>query len=77
MFHFRLQIFTDIECGFLMSRGRCPIRKRFRSKSYESYPHLWSHPLLLSVPVVLPDLQEDVEQNSVFNLSPHREVKGC
>ena len=24
MFHFYLQIFTDVECGFLMSRGRFP-----------------------------------------------------
>jgi hypothetical protein len=30
--------------------------------SYESCPQLWSQPLLLSVPVVLPNLQEEVEQ---------------
>ena len=76
MSRFCLQIFTDVECGFLMSRGRCPICKRFRPKSFESYPHLWSQPLLLSVPIVLTHLQEDAEQNSVFNLSPHGEVHG-
>jgi hypothetical protein len=29
-FKFYLQIFTGVQCGFLVSRGRCPICKRFR-----------------------------------------------
>jgi hypothetical protein len=32
MFKFYLQIFTGVQCGFLSSRGRCPICKRFRGK---------------------------------------------
>ena len=62
MFKFHLQIFTGVHCGFLMSRGRCANYKRFLPKSYESCLHLWSQQLLLFVPVVLPDLQEEVEQ---------------
>jgi len=40
-FKFYIQIFTRVRYGFLVSRGRCPISKRFHSKSYESCPHLW------------------------------------
>jgi len=36
--------------------------KRFRPKSYELSTRLWSQPLLLSVPVVLPNMQEELEQ---------------
>jgi len=61
-FQFDLQIFTSVQCGFLVSRGRCLIYKRFRPKSYDSRPRQWSQPLLLSVPVVLPNLQEEVER---------------
>jgi len=43
MFGFYLQIFTAVQCGFLMSCGRCPICKHFRPKSYESCPLQWSH----------------------------------
>jgi hypothetical protein len=43
-----------------LSHGRCPICKRFCPKSYESCLHLWLQLLLLSVPVVLPNLQEEV-----------------
>jgi hypothetical protein len=60
MFKYSLQIFTAFQCGFLVSRGRCPICKRFRPRSYESCPHVRSQPLLLSVPVVLPNLQEEM-----------------
>ena len=38
MFKFYLQTFTGVQCGFLVSRGRCPICKRFRPKSFESCP---------------------------------------
>jgi hypothetical protein len=30
MFKFLIQIFTGVQCGFLVSRGRCHICKRFR-----------------------------------------------
>jgi hypothetical protein len=30
MFELYLQISTGVQCGFLVSRGRCPICKRFR-----------------------------------------------
>ena len=63
MFKFYLLIFTGVQCGFIVSRGRCPICRRFRPKSHESYPYLWSQPLLLSVSVVLPNLQDEVDQN--------------
>ena len=62
MFKFYLQIFTGFQCGFLVSCGRCPICERFRPNSYESCPHPWSQPFLLSVPVVFSNLQEEVEQ---------------
>jgi hypothetical protein len=62
IFKFYLQIFTGVKYGFLMSRGTCPICKQFRPESYEACPHLWSQPLLLSVPLFLPNLQEDVKQ---------------
>jgi hypothetical protein len=42
MFKFYLQICAGIQCGFLVSRGRCPTCKRFRPKTYETYPRLWS-----------------------------------
>jgi len=61
-FQFDLQIFTGVQCGFLVSRGVCVIYKRFLPKSYDSRPRQWSQPLLLSFPVVLPNLQEDVDQ---------------
>ena len=38
MFTFYLQIFTGVQCGFLASRGRCPMCKQFRPKSYKSRP---------------------------------------
>jgi len=62
IFKFYLHVFTGVLCGLLMSRGRCPIFKLFLPKSYKSYTHLNSQPLLLSVSVVLPNLQEGVEQ---------------
>jgi hypothetical protein len=62
MFKFYPEIFTAFHCGFLVSRGRCPICQRFRPRSCESCPHLWPQPFPLSVPVVLPNLQEEVEQ---------------
>ena len=74
MFKFYLQIFTGVQCGFLVSRGRCPIYKRFRPKSYESCPHPWSQPLLLSVPVVLPNLQDEVEQKLLSLTYTHTET---
>ena len=77
IFTFYLQIFTGVQRGFLVSPGRCPICKWFRSRTYQSCPHLCSQPLLLSVPIVLPNLQEEMEQNFVFNVSPHRKVQGC
>ena len=41
--------------------------KRFRLQSYESRPHLWTQPLLLSVTVVLmPQLQQDMDTDSIF-----------
>ena len=59
-------------------QGRCPICKRFCPKSYESCPHLWSQPLLLSVPVVLLNLQEGGgNKNLVSNLPTHRKFQGC
>jgi len=76
-FKFNLQIFTRVQCGFLVSPSRCPICTLFRSTAYQSCPHLCSQPLLLSVPVVLPNLQEEVEQNFVFNVAPNRKVQGC
>ena len=70
MFRFYLQIFTALQCGFLVSRARCPIFKQFLPKSYEPCPHLWSQPLLLFVPVFLPNLQEAVEQ-TLSQTYPH------
>jgi len=40
MFKFYLQIFSGVQYGFLVSRGRCPICKRCRTKSYETCPRL-------------------------------------
>jgi len=76
-FKFYLQIFTGVQRGFLVSPGICLIYKRFRSKTYQSCPHLCSQPLLLSVPVVLPNLQEEMEQNFISNVSPYRKFQGC
>jgi hypothetical protein len=47
MCKFYLQIFTGVECAFLLSHGICRICKRFRPKSCESCPHLWSQPLVI------------------------------
>ena len=71
MFKFYLQIFTAVRCGLLVSRGRGPNCKRFRPKSYESCPHLRLQPLLLSVPVVIPNL---LEEGGTWSLTyPHTE----
>ena len=69
MFKFYLQKFTGVECGFLLSRGGCPICKRFRSTPHESCPHILSHPLLLSAPVVLPNLQEKLKKTLCLKYS--------
>ena len=70
-----LSLFTD-KFGFLVSRSRSPICKRFRSKSYESCRYLWSQSLLLSVPAFLPDLQEGVEQKLCLYLIPAHKSQG-
>jgi len=77
MFKFYLQVFTCVQRGFLVSRGRCDNCKRLRPKSYESCPHLWSQPLPLSVPVVLPNLQEEVEQKPPSLTYAHTEKSRC
>jgi hypothetical protein len=63
-----LDTFTAVQCGFLVSCGRCPNGKLFLSKSYKSCPYLWSQKLLLSVPAVHPNTQE--EANQKFCLEP-------
>ena len=50
MFKVYLQMFAAVECGFLVSRGRRPICKRFHPKSHKACSYLWSQPLPLSVP---------------------------
>jgi hypothetical protein len=77
LFQLYLQILTGVQCGFIVSRGRCSISKGFCPKFYESCRHQWSQPLLLSVPVVLPNLQEKGNKNLVSTLPPHRKIKGC
>jgi hypothetical protein len=57
----------------LVTRQIC---KRFRPKSYESCPHLWSQPHLLSVPSSLQICRKWRNKNFVFNISPHRKVNG-
>jgi len=56
MFKFYLLIFTGVQFGFLISHSRCPICKWFCPESCELCLHLWPQPLLLSVPVVVPNL---------------------
>ena len=73
MFKCYLQIFTAVQCGFLFSRGRCPIRKRFRPKSYESCPHLGSQPLLLSIARSSPKLGGRGGTKILYLTYPHRE----
>ena len=55
---------------------QCPTCKEIHPRSYKSCPHLWSQPLLLSVPVVLPDLQEEVEQKLCFLHLPTQKIPG-
>jgi len=76
MFKFYLQIFAGFQHGFLVSRGRCPLCKRFRPKSYESCPRFWSQTLLLPVTMVLPNLQEELNKNLMFNVYPKIKVQG-
>ena len=58
---FNLQIFTVVQFGFLVSRGRCLIYKRFLPKSYETCPHLWWQPLLIAMSVVHPNFQGELK----------------
>jgi len=45
--------------------------------NHMNHVRIWSQPLLLFVPVVLSNLQEELEINSVFNISPHRKFQRC
>ena len=73
MFKFYLQIFTGVQFGFLVSRSRCPTCKQFRPRSYESCPHFWSPPLLLSVPVLLPKIAGRGGTRTLSLKYPHTE----
>ena len=50
MVTFYLQIFTDVQCGFLLSRGTCFMCKKFHHKSYESCPQPCNRTLSLTYP---------------------------
>ena len=54
-------MFTVVQFGLLVSCSRCLTYKRFRPKSNESCPHLCLQLLLSSVPVVLPNFQEELK----------------
>jgi len=59
---FYLQIFTGVQCGFLVSRGWCPIGKDFVPNP-TNHIRIYGRNRLLSVFVVLPNLQQEAEQN--------------
>ena len=76
-FKFYLQMFTGVQCGFLVSRGRCPLYKRFRPKSYESCPHPWSQPLVVRDRSSSKLARRAGTKTFVFNAYPYRNVQGC
>ena len=76
MFKCYLYIFTAVQCGFLVSRGRCPNGKLFLSKSYKSCPHLWSQQILLSVPAILPNIQKEANQKLCLERIPTQKRPG-
>jgi hypothetical protein len=76
MFKFYLQIFAHVQCGFLVSCGRFPICKWFCPKSFESCPHPRLQLLLSSMPIILSDLQKEVEQKLCLQLIPTQKSPG-
>jgi hypothetical protein len=73
VFKLHLQIFTGAQCGILLSRGTCPTCTRFLPTTYDSCPLLWPQPLLLSVPVVRPNLGEKWRKNTLSLTYPRTE----
>ena len=76
MFKLYLQIFTGVQCGFLLSRGRCLICEPFLTKFYKSCPYLWSQPLLLPLHIFLPNSQKEVEQKRCLQRIPTQKNPG-
>lgn len=76
MFKFYLQRFKGVQCGFLMSHGRCPISKWFHPKAYENFCISSHNCFCYQCPKLIQTFRKRWKKNFVFKVSHTEKTRG-